>query len=167
VAVFIGEKMIYVPWDAIFPETLPPQEDILYFELYNYFNDLISDDPEWEEVVSENMDDPRDNPAYGERNVMQYGKEVRLVPGTGVYSENGAGAEIDYSDLKWWLEEGFTGTWTLSEEDREWMSKIAQNPDIVKGAGEGNSSKFRNWYLMRGMDLMRGTELFRPTPSVD
>ena len=55
----------------------------------------------------------------------------------------------------------------LSDEDREWMSKIAQNPDILKGAGEGNSSKFRNWYLMRGMDLMRGTELFRPTFDVE
>ena len=55
----------------------------------------------------------------------------------------------------------------LSDEDREWMRKIAENPGIVKGLGEGSSTKFKNWFLLRGQDLLRGTELFRPTPAVE
>jgi hypothetical protein len=55
----------------------------------------------------------------------------------------------------------------LSDEDRDWMRKIAENPGIVKGLGEGSSTKFKNWFLLRGQDLLRGTELFRPTPAVE
>lgn len=56
---------------------------------------------------------------------------------------------------------------TLTEEDRYWLNKIQDNPRIVTGIGEGNSARFRNWFLLRGQDIMRGTSLFRPTPSVE
>ena len=56
---------------------------------------------------------------------------------------------------------------TLTEEDRYWLNKIQDNPSIVNGIGEGNSARFRNWFLLRGQDIMRGTSLFRPTPSVE
>ena len=115
--VFCGEAVLFdVRWDAVFPETLPPQEDIMYAELYNFFNDIISSEPGWEEVVSENLEDPRDNPAYYERTVTWFGNEVKLVPGTGVYYEDGHYAEIDYEGKDWWIVEGFTGEWTLDEE---------------------------------------------------
>lgn len=56
---------------------------------------------------------------------------------------------------------------TLTDEDRYWMNKIKDNPSIVNGIGEGNSPRFRNWFLLRGQDIMRGTSLFRPTPSAE
>lgn len=56
---------------------------------------------------------------------------------------------------------------TLTDEDRYWMKKIQDKPSIVTGIGEGNSPRFRNWFLLRGQDIMRGTSLFRPTPSVE
>lgn len=56
---------------------------------------------------------------------------------------------------------------TLTDEDRYWLKKIQDNPSIVNGIGEGNSARFRNWFLLRGQDIMRGTSLFRPTPSVE
>ena len=56
---------------------------------------------------------------------------------------------------------------TLTDEDRDWLKKIQDNPSIVNGIGEGNSPRFRNWFLLRGQDIMRGTPLFRPTPSVE
>lgn len=56
---------------------------------------------------------------------------------------------------------------TLTDEDRDWLKKIKDNPSIVNGLGEGNSARFRNWFLLRGQDIMRGTSLFRPTPSVE
>ena len=56
---------------------------------------------------------------------------------------------------------------TLTEEDRYWLNKIQDKPSIVTGIGEGNSARFRNWFLLRGQDIMRGTSLFRPTPSVE
>ena len=115
--VWYGEEMVDVPWDAIFPETLPPREEIMYARIYNYFNGLIREDPDWKDVDSPDLEDPRDNPAYSERTVTQYGHEVRLVPGTGVYSKEGQGAKIDYGEKKWWLEEGFTGHWVMTDAD--------------------------------------------------
>lgn len=56
---------------------------------------------------------------------------------------------------------------TLTDEDRDWMKKIQANPGILNGIGEGNSARFRNWFLLRGQDIMRGTSLFRPTPAVE
>lgn len=59
------------------------------------------------------------------------------------------------------------GQQDLSDEDREWVKKISENPGIVEGYGEGSSSKFKNWYLLRGQDILRGTDIFRPTPAVE
>ena len=55
---------------------------------------------------------------------------------------------------------------TLSEEDKVWLGKIAVKPDIVRGFGEGATSEFKNWYLTRGMDLLRGSDVFRPAYDV-
>ncbi len=117
--VFEGDERYVVSFDAIFPKTLPPQEDIMYYELFNFFNDRISEEPGWEKVRSENLEDPRENPAYGERLVEHFGHMVHLVPGTGTLSEDWKNAQIDYGDKIWWLEEGFTGTWVQSEEDKK------------------------------------------------
>lgn len=40
-----------------------------------------------------------------------------MVPGTGIYYEDGRYAEIDYEGKSWWVVEGFTGQWTLDTED--------------------------------------------------
>ncbi len=118
IAVFYGERMVNVSWNTRFPETLPPEEDIMYSEIFNYFEGIIDREPGWEEVRSDLLEDPRDNPAYYERTVSWFGHEVSLVPGTGVYHEDGRGARIDYGDKKWWQEEGFSGTWTMTEKDQ-------------------------------------------------
>ena len=55
---------------------------------------------------------------------------------------------------------------TLSDEDKLWLGKIAVKPDIVRGFGEGATSEFKNWYLTRGMDLLRGSDVFRPAYDV-
>lgn len=51
----------------------------------------------------------------------------------------------------------------LNEEDRKWLGELFKNPKMMEGYGEGNSTKFKNWLLIRGQDILRGTELFRPT----
>lgn len=135
--VFFGEERYDVAWNARFPETIPPREDIMYFELFNFFNGLIYGEPGWEEVRSEDLEDPRDNPAYGERMVTQFGNRVRLVPGTGTGSEDGRGARIDYGDRLWWLEEGFTGTWEIGPEDRAW-EELTHDPAVLTVDREGH-----------------------------
>ena len=121
--VFSGDNILYdVAFDTVFPETLPPEEDIMYAELYNFFNDLVAEEPGWEEVVNENLPDPRDNPAYGERTVTWFGNEVRLVPGTGTFYEDGSYADIDYKGKDWWVEEGFVGEWVIDTEKTEYIS---------------------------------------------
>ena len=123
--VFSGEDQWYIAFDAVFPKTLPPLEDVMYMELYNFFNSLIRGMPDWSEVQSPDLPDPRENPAYGEREVSWFGRTVRLVPGTGVYTADFRGAEIDYGEEKWWFLEGFTGTWILVEEWREEASHLS------------------------------------------
>lgn len=121
-----GKNVKYhVSFNTHFPETLPPEEDIMYFELFNFFNDLIASEEGWEDVVGENLPDPRDNPAYYERTVTWFGKEVRLVPGTGIYYEDGTRAEIDYEGKDWWVEEGFLGGWTLDIDRTEDVSSAS------------------------------------------
>ena len=56
---------------------------------------------------------------------------------------------------------------TLSADDKKYLDMVAKNPDIIKGFGEGNKPGFRNWYLLRGSDILRGTELYRPTFEVE
>lgn len=58
-------------------------------------------------------------------------------------------------------------TQKLEAEDREWLNKLIKNPKMMEGYGEGSSSKFKNWLLLRGQDILRGTELFRPTYEVE
>lgn len=55
----------------------------------------------------------------------------------------------------------------LNNEDREWLNKLVKNPSMMEGYGEGSSSKFKNWLLIRGQDILRGTELFRPSYEVE
>ena len=131
-----GDDIAYdIMWNARFPETIPPEEDIFYFELYNFFNGLIYDAPEWAEVRSENLDDPRDDPIYKGRTVTWFGHERALVPGTG--SSDDYGAEIDYGDEKWWIAENFVGTWIMTgEQSRQTfgMGMIAGDPMSPAGA---------------------------------
>ena len=132
-AVFYGERMLDVRFDAKFPETIPPVEDVMYYELYAFFNNIVSAEPGWEEVRSDNLPDPRDNPGYGERTVIHMGREVRLVPGTGTDYEDGRGATIDYGGEDWWLIEGFTGTWQISGEDVVYPERTHESVTLTVG----------------------------------
>lgn len=54
-------------------------------------------------------------------------------------------------------------------EDQKYLTLIKNKPEILRGIGkEAQDSKFKNWLLLRGNDILReqGSELFRPTPSV-
>ena len=62
------------------------------------------------------------------------------------------------------LEKAGTG---LTEEDTKWLKKVEQNPGMVQGYGEGNNPSFRNWMLLKGADLLRGTPLYRPAFEVE
>lgn len=132
-AVFYGERMLDVRFDAAFPETVPPVQDVMYCELYAFFNGIVTAEPGWEEVRSADIPDPRDNPAYGERTVIHMGREVRLVPGTGTDYEDGRGATIDYSGEAWWLIEGFTGTWKISGEDAAYPDRTHESVTLTVG----------------------------------
>lgn len=53
-------------------------------------------------------------------------------------------------------------------EDRKWLGIIAENPGIVRGEGaKALDPEFRKWMLIRGSDILRGTELYRPTFEVE
>lgn len=56
---------------------------------------------------------------------------------------------------------------TLTQEDKDWLKKLTEKPNMIEGYGEGSSTKFKNWFLIRGQDILRGTELFRPTYKVE
>lgn len=55
--------------------------------------------------------------------------------------------------------EGLTG------KDREYLQAIIDNPGLVQGYGNV-TPEFRNWYLLRGQELLQDTKYFRPTPEV-
>ena len=55
----------------------------------------------------------------------------------------------------------------LTPDDTKYLEIIRNNPDVLKGMKEGNTPGFRNWYLLRGSDILRGTELYRPTFEVE
>lgn len=59
----------------------------------------------------------------------------------------------------------------LTGEDAKFMQAIRETAgtdrDVLKGFGIGNTAEFRNWYLLRGADLLRGSELYRPTFEVE
>lgn len=50
----------------------------------------------------------------------------------------------------------------LTDEDRKWLGELFKNPKMMEGYGNGNDTRFKNWLLIRGQDILRGTELFRP-----
>lgn len=55
-----------------------------------------------------------------------------------------------------------------NDEDRKWLGIIADNPGIVRGEGaKALDPEFRKWMLIRGSDILRGTELYRPTFEVE
>lgn len=55
-----------------------------------------------------------------------------------------------------------------TDEDRKWLGIIAENPGIVRGEGaKALDPEFRKWMLVRGSDILRGTELYRPTFEVE
>lgn len=54
-----------------------------------------------------------------------------------------------------------------SDDDKKFMKMVVDNPDVLNGMGKGNTPAFRNWYLLRGSDILRGTELYRPTFEVE
>ena len=55
-----------------------------------------------------------------------------------------------------------------TDEDRKWLGVIAENPGIVRGEGaKALDPEFRKWMLVRGSDILRGTELYRPTFEVE
>lgn len=55
----------------------------------------------------------------------------------------------------------------LTPEDTMWLTKISKDPGMLTGLREGSDPKFRNWMLMRGTDLLKGTSLARPTWDVE
>jgi hypothetical protein len=55
-----------------------------------------------------------------------------------------------------------------TDEDRKWLGIIAENPGIVRGEGaKALDPEFRKWMLIRGSDILRGTEFYRPTFEVE
>ena len=55
-----------------------------------------------------------------------------------------------------------------TDEDKKWLGIIADNPGIVRGEGaKALDPEFRKWMLIRGSDILRGTELYRPTFEVE
>lgn len=116
----------HIGFNTAFPRTIPPTEDVMYFELFNFFNGLIRE-AGWDEVAGEDLKDPRQNPAYAPRTVSWFGNQVKLKIGTGTFYEDGRNAEIDYEGKDWWVEEGFVGCYT--GENGAYMS-VVENGDI-------------------------------------
>lgn len=61
----------------------------------------------------------------------------------------------------------------VNEDDRAYLEEIKRtagtDKDVLKGFGVGNTPKFRNWYLLRGADLVKNLapQLYRPTFEVE
>lgn len=55
------------------------------------------------------------------------------------------------------------GLGSAVEEDETWLRKIADDPSIVRGEGEGKTAAFKNWWNTRGMNILKGTGLFGGT----
>ena len=55
-------------------------------------------------------------------------------------------------------------------EDQKYLTLIKNKPEVLRGIGkEAQDSKFKNWLLLRGNDILRsqGSDLFRPTFDVE
>jgi hypothetical protein len=61
----------------------------------------------------------------------------------------------------------------VNEDDKAYLEEIKRtagtDKDVLKGFGVGNTPKFRNWYLLRGADLVKNLapQLYRPTFDVE
>lgn len=61
----------------------------------------------------------------------------------------------------------------VNEDDKDYLEEIKRtagtDKDVLKGFGVGNTPKFRNWYLLRGADLVKNLapQLYRPTFEVE
>lgn len=56
----------------------------------------------------------------------------------------------------------------LTDEDKQWLGKISENPGMVDGYGkDAGSTDFMLWMIRRGTDLLRNTELARPAFDVE
>lgn len=61
----------------------------------------------------------------------------------------------------------------VNEDDKAYLDEIKRtagtDKDVLKGFGVGNTPKFRNWYLLRGADLVKNLapQLYRPTFEVE
>lgn len=61
----------------------------------------------------------------------------------------------------------------VNEDDKAYLEEIKRtagtDKDVLKGFGVGNTPKFRNWYLLRGADLVKNLapQLYRPTFEVE
>lgn len=51
----------------------------------------------------------------------------------------------------------------LTEQDRKFLTAIANNPDILKFGYPEDSTAFKLWLIERGNSLLQGTSAFRPT----
>ena len=128
--VYSGDAFLYdIMWSAKFPKTLPPQEDIMYAELFKFFNAIVAREPGWEDVRGSDLEDPRENPKYKARTITWFGKERKLVPGTGNGDADGSYSEIDYEGASWWVEEGFVGRWIPDGKPIPNMFSLSQEPD--------------------------------------
>lgn len=60
---------------------------------------------------------------------------------------------------------------SLSDTDKVWLSRVAENPGIVKNGYHAGSAKdaddFKMWLLTGGNDLLRGTDVFRPVWEIE
>ena len=55
----------------------------------------------------------------------------------------------------------------LTEQDRKFLTAIANNPDILKFGYPEDSTAFKLWLIERGNSLLQGTSAFRPTFGVE
>lgn len=147
------------------------------FKNANFFDRLRYKNPNASKVVDAAME------SVGNYATNKYGSKRDADVILNGLSKLGASADLDLSkmlkdakdeakeealtELKKSQAKQILNTQKLDAEDREWLNKLIKNPKMMEGYGEGGSSKFKNWLLLRGQDILRGTELFRPTYEVE
>lgn len=136
-------EISYISDFLIFPDEVPSPKEVMYVAIFNFINDLTLDDPQMADVAMERQEDPYDRPFNQERTVMSYGKSVRLVPGTGYDVDDGEGARIDFGDRSWWVEEGYVGTWVMTDADRAKLYPDTDDPFMIGTVYESASLTIR------------------------
>lgn len=147
------------------------------FKDANFFDLLRYKNPNASKVVDAAME------SVGNYATNKYGSKRDADVILNGLSKLGASADLDVSkmlkdakeeakkeastELKKSQAKQILDTQKLDAEDREWLNKLIKNPKMMEGYGEGSSSKFKNWLLIRGQDILRGTELFRPSYEVE